>query len=163
MLRAIFAVPHIASPRSDMDMTVPTVAVQPGATARSRVLAAGLGAVLLWSTLVSPFAVAQPEAVDDRPDPFAMVGDLLVARPIGAAMTAVGAAAFVVSLPFTALSGHVGEAAETLVLGPAETTFMRCLGCREPGYSYKDAELRQQRLEERRQRAIESDERQQQP
>ena len=60
-------------------------------------------------------------------------------------MTAVGAGVFLVSLPFTALAGSVSESAETLVLGPAETTFMRCLGCRNPGYSYKDVERRQSR------------------
>ena len=76
-----------------------------------------------------------------------MTGDLLIARPIGLVMTAVGGAAFIVSLPFTALAGSVSESAETLVLGPAETTFMRCLGCREPGYSYKDAERRRSRKE----------------
>ena len=64
-------------------------------------------------------------------------------------MTAAGAAAFVVSLPFTVLSGSVSESAEKLVLGPAETTFMRCLGCREPGYSYKDVERREERREAR--------------
>lgn len=85
------------------------------------------------------------QSVDEQPNPFAMVGDLVVARPIGLVMTAAGAAAFVVSLPFTALAGHVSESAETLVLGPAETTFMRCLGCREPGYTYKDKELRDAR------------------
>ncbi len=83
-------------------------------------------------------------SVDERPNAFAMTGDLLVARPIGLAMTVLGAAAFVVSLPLTALSGSVAESAETLVLGPAETTFVRCLGCREPGYSYKDVERRRE-------------------
>ncbi|KGE04188.1 hypothetical protein [Pseudohaliea rubra] len=100
--------------------------------------------VLLLALLVAvPATHAQP--VDEKPDPFAMVGDLVVARPIGLAMTAVGAAAFVVSLPFTALAGHVSEAAETLVLGPGEATFVRCLGCTEPGYTYKDKELRDAR------------------
>ena len=47
---------------------------------------------------------------------------------------------WLVSLPFTLLAGHAGEAAETLILGPGETTFMRCLGCRDPGYTYKDIE-----------------------
>jgi hypothetical protein len=107
----------------------------------------GLGAhalaLLLMVGLVAPESHAQ--AVDESPDPFAMVGDLVVARPIGAVMTAAGAAAFVVSLPFTALAGHVSESAETLVLGPAEATFMRCLGCRNPGYTYKDKELREAR------------------
>jgi hypothetical protein len=105
-------------------------------------------ALCLAAVLATPLAWAQG-SVDENPNAFAMTGDLLVARPIGAVMTAVGAAAFVVSLPFTALAGSVSEAAETLVLGPAETTFMRCLGCREPGYSRKDLERRQQRLEER--------------
>ncbi|MEM1145549.1 MAG: hypothetical protein AAF671_02785 [Pseudomonadota bacterium] len=84
-------------------------------------------------------------SVDEKPDAFAMTGDLLIARPIGAAMTVVGAAAFVVSLPFTALAGSVSESAETLILGPAEATFMRCLGCRETGYTYKDVERRKAR------------------
>ena len=84
-------------------------------------------------------------SVDEKPNAFAMTGDLLVARPIGLVMTAVGGAAFVVSLPFTILAGSVSESAETLVLGPAETTFMRCLGCLEPGYSYKDVERRRAR------------------
>ena len=67
-----------------------------------------------------------------------MVGDLLVARPVGLVMTAGGAAVWLVSLPFTLLAGHAGEAAETLILGPGETTFMRCLGCRNTGYTHKD-------------------------
>jgi len=80
-----------------------------------------------------------------------MAGDLIVARPIGAAMTAAGAAVFVLSLPFTVLAGNVSESAEALVLGPAEATFMRCLGCREAGYSGKDLERRRQRRQEQEQ------------
>ncbi len=101
-------------------------------------------AVLFIALLLAPTSWAQG-SIDERPNAFAMTGDLLVARPIGLVMTAIGGAAFVVSLPFTALAGSVSESAETLVLGPAETTFMRCLGCREPGYSYKDAERRRSR------------------
>jgi hypothetical protein len=100
--------------------------------------------VLLTVTLAAPLAWAQG-SVDENPHPAAMVGDLVVARPIGVVLTAVGAAAFVVSLPFTLLAGSVSESAETLVLGPAESTFMRCLGCRNPGYSRKDLERRQNR------------------
>ena len=44
------------------------------------------------------------------------------------------------SLPFTLLAGHASEAAETLMLGPAEATFMRCLGCRNTGYTRRDIE-----------------------
>ena len=114
---------------------------------KRRTAGAGRSRGLLTCALVLALGVptVQAQSVDEDPNPFAMAGDLVVARPIGAVMTAAGAAAFIVSLPFTALSGHVSEAAETLVLGPAETTFMRCLGCREPGYTYKDKELRDAR------------------
>ncbi|MEO0437233.1 MAG: hypothetical protein AAF098_10020 [Pseudomonadota bacterium] len=94
-------------------------------------------------------------SVDEKPNAFAMTGDLLVARPIGLAMTVVGTAAFLVSLPLTALAGSVTESAETLVIGPAETTFMRCLGCRQPGYSYKDVERRKARKEADEEKASE--------
>jgi hypothetical protein len=106
----------------------------------------------LLSVLVAPMGWAQ-SSIDERPNAFKMTGDLIVARPIGLVMTAVGAAAFVVSLPLTALAGSVAESAEVLVLGPAETTFMRCLGCVEPGYSYKDVERRQITQERRAEEA----------
>jgi hypothetical protein len=102
-----------------------------------------LTAVALMSLLALPQALWAQDAIDDSPNEFAMVGDLLVARPIGLVMTVGGAAVWLVSLPFTLLAGHAGEAAETLILGPGETTFMRCLGCRDPGYTYKDIERNQ--------------------
>ena len=43
-------------------------------------------------------------------------------------------------MPFTLLAGHAGEAAETLILGPGATTFMRCLGCRDTGYTSKEVD-----------------------
>jgi len=91
---------------------------------------------LLWPSVLW----AQTGAVDEQPDPYAMVGDFFVARPLGIVLTAGGIALWVVSLPFTLLAGSAGEAAETLVAGPAEATFVRCLGCRNPGYTYKDIE-----------------------
>jgi hypothetical protein len=120
--------------------------MQQRAMRKSRNRRGGAFALALLVAAAVPAASAQ--SVDERPNGFAMVGDLVVARPIGVVMTAAGAAAFIVSLPFTALAGHVSEAAETLVLGPGEATFMRCLGCREPGYSYKDKELREARDED---------------
>jgi hypothetical protein len=96
-------------------------------------------ALLLTGLLCMPMAWAQG-SIDEQPNAFAMTGDLLVARPIGLGLTVIGGAAFILSLPFTALAGSVGESAEALVLGPAETTFMRCLGCIQPGYSGKDRE-----------------------
>ena len=104
-----------------------------------------LALLLVGMLCASP--VYSQSSIDERPNAFAMTGDLLVARPLGAAITAVGAAAFVVSLPFTIMGGAVSESAETLVLGPAEATFVRCLGCLVAGYSYKDMERRRERRE----------------
>ncbi|PIE39035.1 MAG: hypothetical protein CSA53_03475 [Gammaproteobacteria bacterium] len=83
-------------------------------------------------------AQAQQSAADETPSAWVMAGDLLIARPIGAVLTAAGAVTWVASLPFTLAAGHAGEAAETLVVGPAEETFVRCLGCRNVGYTGKD-------------------------
>jgi hypothetical protein len=79
---------------------------------------------------ISAPVMAGPE---DEPSAQEMFGDLVVARPVGLVITAVGAAAFVVSLPFSALGGNIGKAAEKLVIGPARETFVRCLGCENVG------------------------------
>lgn len=86
------------------------------------------------SLLVGALAlgVAPPAAAADpaeRPSALAMAGDAVVARPLGLVITTLGTAAFIVSLPFSALGGNVDQAAEALVKGPARETFMRCLGC----------------------------------
>jgi hypothetical protein len=93
---------------------------------------------LMIACLMLPQALWAQTAVDENPNALIMVGDLVVARPIGVVMTIGGGALWVVSLPFTLLAGHAGEAAQTLVQGPAEATFMRCLGCRKTGYTGKD-------------------------
>lgn len=104
---------------------------------------------LLISCLMLPQMLWAQEAVDESPNEWAMVGDLLVARPLGVVLTVGGAAVWLVSLPFTLLSGHASEAAGTLIGGPVETTFMRCLGCRQPGYTDKDREALKRRDERR--------------
>lgn len=101
-----------------------------------------LAAVLIMGCLALPATANARSAVDESPSWGAMVADLLVARPAGLVMTVGGTAAYIVSLPFTLLAGAAGEAAETLVIGPGAATFMRCLGCRETGYTYKDKEGR---------------------
>ena len=59
--------------------------------------------------------------------------DAVLARPIGIVGTGVGMVVWGVSLPFSLLGGNAGEAADTLVGGPARETFVRCLGCRSAG------------------------------
>jgi len=93
-----------------------------------------LAVALLGVTLMSPwFAQAQSQDEDEGTKMVAMTADLLVARPLGLAITVGGAAVFLVSLPFTAIGGNVAEAGEVLVVGPARSTFVRCLGCRTSG------------------------------
>lgn len=69
-----------------------------------------------------------------NPKAYAMLGDLIIARPLLIGATAIGVVAFVVSLPFTALGGNVAEAGEALVLEPGKEAFVRCLGCETSGY-----------------------------
>lgn len=69
------------------------------------------------------------DQINQRPSALAMVGDAVFARPLLFAGTLVGTTAFVASLPFSALGGNVEEVAKILVVGPAKSTFTRCLGC----------------------------------
>jgi len=71
--------------------------------------------------------------VEEKPTALAMTGDAVFARPALFAMTAVGTVVYVVSLPFTLLGNNAVEAADMLVVGPAQATFVRCLGCTKPG------------------------------
>ena len=78
------------------------------------------------------------EAIKEEPTALAMVTDTVLVRPVMLAVTAVGTAFFVVSLPFSVLGGNVGQAADTLMVQPAANTFIRCLGCTR--VKYKDAD-----------------------
>jgi len=78
--------------------------------------------------------MAFSNAVEEKPGALAMTGDLVIARPLLLVTTVVGTAAYIVSLPFSLAGGNAKEAGETLVVGPAKATFMRCLGCKQSGY-----------------------------
>lgn len=54
--------------------------------------------------------------------------DAVVCRPLGIAATAVGTTVFIVSLPFSALGGNIGEVGRILVVEPAKFTFCRPIG-----------------------------------
>lgn len=89
--------------------------------------------LLLWVLLLGWVATPAWAAEEEAPSALAMTGDVLIARPVGLVITTIGTAAFIVSLPFSAAGGNVSEAADTLVVGPARETFVRCLGCRSAG------------------------------
>ena len=81
------------------------------------------------------------QAIDESPSALAMTGDALFARPVLFAATVVGSVVYVVSLPFSLLGGNADEAGETLVMGPARATFVRCLGCTRVGRKPQTVEL----------------------
>ena len=90
--------------------------------------------LLTWITAGALLLSAAPGfASDNEPSAGEMAVDIAIARPFGLVATVLGGAAFVVSLPFSALGGNVEEAADALVIGPAKATFVRCLGCRSTG------------------------------
>lgn len=93
----------------------------------------GKWVVVAVCTLVSQGSLAVGE-VEENPSALAMTTDAFVIRPVMLATTIVGSAIWLVSSPFSLLSGNAMQAADTLVVGPAESTFTRCLGCVGEGY-----------------------------
>ncbi|MBC3776051.1 multidrug transporter [Pseudomonas sp. SWRI99] len=97
--------------------------------------------VLLCSSLLaqaSESGSGDPRYTIQNPPAYAMLGDLLIARPMLVVATVIGAGAFVVSLPFTALGGGVGDAGQALVVDPAKAAFVRCLGCTGEGFEQRE-------------------------
>ncbi|HWV09397.1 multidrug transporter [Pseudomonas sp. GD03944] len=97
-------------------------------------LTSGLLALPAQAEVVQQNTSGDPVYTVNAPKGYAMIGDLLIARPLLIGATVIGAAAFVVSLPFTALGGNVGEAGQALVVEPGREAFVRCLGCTSSGY-----------------------------
>jgi hypothetical protein len=64
----------------------------------------------------------------DAPTAGTMLADTVMVRPLTLIGTVVGVVTFVVTLPFSALGGNVGEAGQILVVDPAKYTFIRPLG-----------------------------------
>ncbi len=97
-------------------------------------LTTGLLAMPAHAESVPQNASGDPMYTVEAPKAYSMIGDLVIARPLLIAATAIGAGVFVVSLPFTALGGNVGEAGKALVVEPGKAAFVRCLGCTTTGY-----------------------------
>ncbi|MED7668080.1 multidrug transporter [Pseudomonas moraviensis subsp. stanleyae] len=106
-----------------------------------KVLQALFITLLLCSSLTvqaSESGSGDPRYTIQNPPAYAMLGDLLIARPLLVVATVIGAGAFVVSLPFTALGGGVGDAGQALVVDPAKAAFVRCLGCIGEGFEQRE-------------------------
>ena len=76
----------------------------------------------------SGLAIAQETYPSGDADSGAMAADLIFVRPIALVGTVVGAAIFVVTLPFTLPTQSAEEAGRALVASPFEYTFNRPLG-----------------------------------
>ena len=95
----------------------------------ARLASLSLVLVLLFAGTLGPGpASAQAAYEAERPSPAAMLVDGVVVRPLGLVATAVGAVAWVVTLPFSAIAGSVGDAGDALVKEPARFTFRRPMG-----------------------------------
>ncbi|GMQ84269.1 MAG: hypothetical protein BMS9Abin06_1045 [Gammaproteobacteria bacterium] len=57
-----------------------------------------------------------------------MMADAFLVRPFMLVGTVLTTATFIITLPFSALGGNVGESAKTLVAEPAAYTFTRPMG-----------------------------------
>ena len=77
--------------------------------------------------------------VEEIPGAGAMALDLVVARPVGLVVFGLGSVTYLATLPFSLLGGNAGDAGKALVLKPAQSVFVRCLGCRTPGRKVKVA------------------------
>ena len=83
-------------------------------------------AALVVATLISTSGPAL--AADGASVATAMVADVVIARPAGIVAIVLGTAAFIVALPFAAISGSVEPVARTLVAEPFKFTFTRPVG-----------------------------------
>jgi hypothetical protein len=83
--------------------------------------------ILMIAPLVTPVA-AQQSIYLHKPSAGEMFVDFFFMRPAGLIATTAGSVGFVLSLPFSALGGNIGDAGQALVVKPARFTFTRPLG-----------------------------------
>lgn len=103
-------------------------------TAAVLALTTGLLALPAQAEVAQQNASGDPLYTVEAPKGYAMIGDLVIARPLLIAGTVIGAGLFVISSPFTLAGGNFKESAKSLVGEPAMAAFVRCLGCTESGY-----------------------------
>lgn len=106
-------------------------------TALGLILTTGLATLPLSASATQDNVSGDPSYTLEAPPAYAMVGDLLIARPLLIAATVVGTGVFLVSLPFSALGGNVPEAADALIGSPGREAFARCLGCSSSAPAYQ--------------------------
>jgi len=88
-------------------------------------------ASLIVSASLAGLAMADTGAANDDvtcEQVLSCIGDLVLVRPIGAAVTVANFGIFAVASPFAAMADATDEVFDTLVTEPGEYTFKRDLG-----------------------------------
>jgi len=85
--------------------------------------------VVILSLVLALPSIGWSATIEEKPSALAMTGDAIFVRPVMIVTTVIGGAIFLVSSPFAALGGNIGESFEQLVGKPFNTAFVRCLGC----------------------------------
>ena len=85
-----------------------------------------LACLLLLNATVCPAADVEKQIA--KPTAGNTFIDALIYRPVGLILIPVGAIAFVLTIPFSALGRNVGSSFDNLVATPARHTFVRPLG-----------------------------------
>lgn len=94
-----------------------------------RLISYFLAVMLAASNMVfTSSAYARETSLTEEPSAGAMFIDAVLVRVPMTAVTIGGAVLFVVTLPFSALGGNVGQAADKLVVEPFESAWLRPLG-----------------------------------
>lgn len=86
--------------------------------------------LIVLSLLISPLYAVAADNVNQMKARSAgeMAADGILVRPLGIVSLVAGFGLFIISSPFSALGGNIGEAWDTLVVEPAKFTFTRPLG-----------------------------------
>ncbi len=91
-----------------------------------------MAGALAMATISLPMTASAADYAFDNPNAGPtggeMLADAFMVRPFMLVGTVLSTATFVVTLPFSALGGNVGQAADKLVVEPARYTFARPLG-----------------------------------
>jgi len=89
-----------------------------------------MAVALAFGSLSLSMSASAGETYDfnSKPNAGEILIDMLIMRPVMLVGTVLGTAAFIVSFPFSALGGNVPDSAQTLVVEPAQYTFLRPLG-----------------------------------
>jgi hypothetical protein len=92
-----------------------------------KIMASAMAMTLSLSVFSGGMSVAS-DGNRTEPTGGEMFVDALIVRPMTLAASVVGAATWVVTLPFTLFSGNAGDAGKSWVVDPLGYTFVRPLG-----------------------------------